>query len=148
MHKILLVVAAMALGGLVALQPGLNSEVARRLNNPFAASFVSIMVSFALATTFLVVTRQNIAFTGLTTMPWYLWFAGLIGFLFVIAALALAPILGASLLFAAVIAGQMIVATIVDAVGFGGYQAQGFDPWRIVGVVLVLAGVFVFQQTR
>jgi bacterial/archaeal transporter family-2 protein len=146
LQKILFILAAMAVGGLVALQPGLNSEVAKRLGTPFGASFLSIMISFILATGFFVATRQSFVVANAASMPWYLWFAGFVGFIFVIASLALAPILGASLLFAAVIAGQLLVAAVIDMTGFGGYQAHGFDPWRFLGVGLVLAGVLVFQR--
>ena len=58
----------------------------------------------------------------------------------------LAPILGAALLFAAVVAGQMIVATLADLIGFSGYQSQSFDPWRILGILLVLGGVWAFSR--
>lgn len=146
MPKSLFVLAAVALGGFVALQLGLNAEVARRLGSPFGASFVSIAVSFILASVFMLGTRQGVAVGGVVGMPWHLWLAGVIGFAFVIAALALAPVLGASLLFAAVIAGQMIVAVVLDMTGFGGYQGHGFDPWRIAGIALVLGGVWAFQR--
>ncbi len=79
-------------------------------------------------------------------MPWHLWFGGLIGVVFVLVALWLAPILGGSVLFAAVVAGQMIGAMIADQVGVGGYQTHAFDPWRIVAIVLVLGGVWLFQR--
>jgi hypothetical protein len=37
--------AAVALGAIVAFQPGLNAEVARRLGTPVGAAFVSIMIN-------------------------------------------------------------------------------------------------------
>jgi transporter family-2 protein len=79
-------------------------------------------------------------------MPWYLWFGGSIGVIFVVGTLWIAPVLGAALLFASMVAGQMIMATIADLTGLAGYQSHGFDPWRIAGVILVLAGVWAFQR--
>jgi transporter family-2 protein len=145
-HKLLFVVAAIAIGGVLALQPGLNAEVARRMGNPFAAGVVSICVSFALVIALFLSTRQTVSWGATLSMPWYLWLAGTIGVIFVVGTLWLAPILGAALLFVCMIAGQMITATLADAFGFGGYQAQTFDPWRIVGIALVLAGVWLFQR--
>ena len=146
MPKLVYVLAAIVMGAALTIQPGLNAEVARRLANPFAATLVSIFISFAAALAFVLVTRQSADWSAALTMPRYLWLAGTIGFVFVLGALYLAPLLGAALFFAAIVAGQMIMATIVDATGFSGYASQGLDPWRLAGIALVLAGVLVFQR--
>ena len=146
MPKLPYILAAIAIGGVLTLQPGLNADVARRIGSPFGAGVVSISVSLIVSALFLLAIRQPVAWAGLTSMPLHLWLGGTIGVIFVIGTLWLAPILGAALLFAAVVAGQMIVATFADWFGFGGYQGQSLDPWRIAGIALVLAGVFVFQR--
>jgi transporter family-2 protein len=144
--KLPFILAAVAIGGILTLQPGLNADVARRLGSPFGAGALSILVSFVLSFAILIASRQNVTWGEAQSMPWYLWFAGSIGVIFVVGTLWLAPILGAVLLFASVVAGQMIGATIADLIGFGGYHSQALDPWRIAGVVLVLAGVWVFAR--
>jgi transporter family-2 protein len=144
--KLGFVLAALTIGGVLTLQPGLNAEVARRLGSPFGAGVLSICVSFALVLALFLSSGQGASWSAALSMPWYLWLAGAIGVVFVVGTLWLAPILGAALLFVCIIAGQMITATLADAIGFGGYQAQAFDPWRIVGLGLVLAGVWLFQR--
>lgn len=146
MPKLPFILAAIAIGGLLTIQPGLNADVARRLGSPFGAGVVSIFVSFIVVGAILLASRQNVAWGAAVAMPWYLWLAGSIGVVFVVGTLWLAPILGAAVLFVCVIAGQMIVATLIDVFGFGGYQSQAFDPWRIAGIGLVLAGVWIFQR--
>jgi transporter family-2 protein len=144
--KLPFILTAIAIGGVLALQPGLNAEVARRLGSPFGAGVVSICVSFTLVVALFLSTGTSVSWGAALSMPWYLWLAGTIGVIFVVGTLWLAPILGAALLFVCMIAGQMITATLADAIGFGGYQAQAFDPWRIAGIGLVLAGVWLFQR--
>ena len=146
MPKLPFILAAISIGGILTLQPGLNADVARRLGNPFGAGVVSIFVSFALVLVLYLFTRQSVSWSAALAMPWYLWLAGTIGVIFVIGTLWLAPILGAALLFVCMIAGQMIAATLADVIGFGGYEAQAFDPWRIAGISLVLTGVWLFQR--
>jgi bacterial/archaeal transporter family-2 protein len=146
LSKLPFVLAAVVIGGILTFQPGLNADVARRLGNPFGAGALSIAVSFALSLAIVFATRQEVAWSAAQSMPWYLWFAGSVGVIFVVGTLWLAPILGAALLFASVVAGQMIVATLADLIGFGGYQSQSFDPWRLVGILLVLAGVAAFSR--
>lgn len=146
MPKLPFILAAIAIGGLLTIQPGLNADVARRVGNPFGAGAMSTFVSFIIVGAIVLFSRQSIAWSAAATMPWYLWLAGSIGVVFVVGTLWLAPILGAAVLFVCVIAGQMMVATLIDIFGFGGYQGQAFDPWRIAGIALVLGGVWIFQR--
>ncbi len=146
MSRLPALLIAVSLGLMVALQPGLNADVARRLGNPVAAAFLSISVSFGLSAIYLLVTRQGLPISALATLPWYLWIGGLIGFLFVVGGLSVAPVLGGALLFAAIVLGQMIGAILADTFGIGAYAAREIDPLRILGVVLVVAGVFLFQR--
>ena len=146
MSKLPFILIAIVLGGMLTFQPGLNADVARRISSPLGAGVVSIFVSVVIAAVVLLLSRQQVQWAPAAAMPWHLWLAGVIGAVFVIGALWVAPILGASVLFAAVVAGQMIGATVADQVGIGGYQAHAFDPWRIVAIALVLAGVWLFQR--
>lgn len=146
MSKLPYFLAAIAVGGLIALQPGLNADVARRMGTPVGATIISVGISFVLAVIFAIGVRPAVSWPALSGMPWFLWFGGAIGFIFVVGGIYVAPVLGGAAYFASIVAGQLIIATIADMVGMGAYQAQGFDPWRIVGVVLVVAGVLVFQR--
>ncbi len=145
--KIPFLLAAIAVGSAVAIQPILNAEVARRVGSPVVAAFLSILVSFLLCSVYVLATRPHFSWGMVAGMPWYLWIGGSIGFLFVIGAIWLAPVLGAAALFGAVVAGQMIAATVVDWTGLGSYQGHNFDPLRILAIVLVLAGVLIFQRS-
>ncbi|MEP0322832.1 DMT family transporter [Bauldia litoralis] len=147
MSKIPFLLAAIGVGCAIAIQPLLNADVARRVGSPVVAAFVSILVSFVLCSAYILISRPTIHWTALAGMPWYLWIAGSIGFLFVAATLWLAPALGAAALFGAIVAGQMIMATVLDWTGLGSYEGHAFDPMRIVAIILVLAGVLIFQRS-
>jgi transporter family-2 protein len=138
--------AAIAVGASIALQPALNADVARRIGTSIGATILSVTVAFLCAAAFAIAVRPHVSLTAVASLPWYLWIAGVIGFIFVAAGIYVAPVLGGAAFFASIVAGQLIMATVADMIGVGGYQAQGFDIWRIVGVVLVVAGVMVFQK--
>ena len=146
MSKLPYILTAIAIGGVLTIQPGLNAEVARRVANPLGAGLVSSFVSFVVLVALVFGSRQNVGWSALASLPWYLWLAGSIGVCFVVGTLWLAPILGAALLFASIVAGQMLMASVADLTGLAGYQSHGFDPWRIAGFILVLAGVWAFQR--
>jgi len=137
---------AVALGVMIALQPGLNGDVARRLGTSVGAAFLSISISFTLSAAYLLLTRQGFPIAAVASLPWYLWLGGVIGFVFVVGALFVAPVLGGAVLFAAIVLGQMIGSLVADYFGVGAYAARAIDPSRIAGVILVVAGVFLFQR--
>jgi transporter family-2 protein len=141
------ILAAIVIGGVLTLQPGLNADVARRLGNPFAAGVVSIFVSLTVSAAVMLALRPHANWAAIGAMPWYLWLAGTVGVVFVVGTLWLAPVLGAATMFASVVAGQLIMATAADHFAFGGYQGHPVDIWRIAGIVCVLAGVWLFSRT-
>jgi transporter family-2 protein len=59
---------------------------------------------------------------------------------------AVVPVLGGALLFAAIVLGQMIAATVADQFGVAGYPGHSIDVYRILGIALVVAGVFLFHR--
>lgn len=146
MNRLPYLLVAVALGAMIALQPGLNADVARRLGTPVAAAFLSILVAFLLSAAYIVISRHPLPLGAIATLPWYLWFAGLFGFLFVIGGLFVAPVLGGALLFAAIVLGQMVAATLADHFGVAGYPGHTIDLYRVIGILLVVAGVFLFHR--
>ena len=146
MNRLPYLFLAVALGAMIAIQPGLNADVARRLGTPVGAAFLSVLVAFVASAFYMVLSRHSFPLSAVAALPWYLWLGGLIGFAFVAGALFVAPVLGGALLFAAIVLGQMIAAAVADYYGIGGYPAREIDPFRIAGIVLVVAGVFLFQR--
>jgi transporter family-2 protein len=140
------IAAAIAIGGFIAIQPALNGELARRVGSMFGAIFLSVTLSFVLALVAFLILRPPLALSALPSVPVWVWLNGFIGFGFVVGTLWLAPTLGGAVLFASIVAGQMIVAVIADHYGFGGYNTEGIDAWRIAGIVLVVGGVLAFQR--
>ena len=66
---------------------------------------------------------------------------GLLGAVYVSVALVAVRTLGASGLTAAVIAGQLAMSLVIDRLGLLGVARQSIGAQRIVGLVLLLAGV-------
>ena len=146
MSRLSYLVLAVAIGGMIALQPGLNADVARRIGSPVGAAFLSIMVSFSLAVAYMVVSRQPSPIGALFSLPWYLWLGGAIGFLFVLGTLSVAPALGVALLFAALVLGQLLASTIAGHFGVAGYPVKPIDFTRIAGIALVMGGVALLHH--
>jgi len=138
---------ALAAGVLLPVQAGLNAQLRSALGSPIAAALVSFLVGTAgLATIALLLrTPLPVGRAWAATSPWQ-WSGGLIGAVYVLAAIVLAPRLGAATLIAAVVAGQMITSLVLDQYGLVGFPVHSMTLVRLLGAALVIAGVILIQH--
>mmetsp|Transcript_6880 Transcript_6880/g.13708 ORF Transcript_6880/g.13708 Transcript_6880/m.13708 type:complete len:374 (-) Transcript_6880:202-1323(-) len=76
---------------------------------------------------------------------WWMYLGGVLGVVYVVAAIALAPILGIAWFFIAVIAGQLLMSLFIDSFGLFNSTKIRISALRIVGVVLVFVGAASFR---
>lgn len=137
-----------ALGSFVALQPAINAEVARRLENGIGATFFSLSVSFAVMTVYLLISRPAVTMSGIAAAPWWIWMSGLIGVAFLFGGLTLTPVLGAALFFCFLVVGQIFGSAMADHFGLVGLSVTTVSPVRLIGLALVVAGAAIVALER
>lgn len=131
-------------GILGAAQPGINSILDKKLGSPILASTISFLVG----TLFLLVLSFALKILPLplkafTQAPWWAYVGGLLGAFFVLVSVILAPKIGAVTLMGLLLAGQLLASLIYDHFGILGYPVQPLNLWRILGVLLIFAGVYL-----
>lgn len=140
-------ILAIVAGTLIPLQAGINAQLKVWLDSPWYATLVSVMVStisifvFCLA---IGAPLPNVA--SLTQSPWWVWIGGIVGVVYICMVLMLAPKLGAAALVGSIVAGQLICSLLLDQFGLIGFQQHPINPARILGVILLLAGVVLIQR--
>jgi len=143
MDRGLAVLLTATVGGAVALQAPINSHLGRSVGT-FQAAFLS----FAIGTVALLVIAA-LAKGGLGTIrhatepPWYYLTGGLLGVAYVSTVLVTVRTLGAGGVTAATIAGQLTLAVVIDQLGILGVAQRSITVSRVVGIVLLAAGVFL-----
>ena len=144
---ILFLLLALAVGVLLPVQAGLNAQLRSALGSPVAATLVSFLVGTVglAAIAVLLRTPLPLGLGWAATTPWQ-WSGGLIGAVYVLAAIVLAPRLGAATLIAAVVAGQMVTSLVLDQYGLVGFPVHSLTLVRLLGAVLVIAGVILIQR--
>jgi transporter family-2 protein len=144
---ILFLLLALAVGVLLPVQAGLNAQLRSALGSPVAATLVSFLVGTAGLAAIAVLLRTPLPLGRgwAATTPWQ-WSGGLIGAVYVLAAIVLAPRLGAATLIAAVVAGQMVTSLVLDQYGLVGFPVHSLTLVRLLGAVLVIAGVILIQR--
>jgi len=144
---ILLLLLALAAGVLLPVQAGVNAQLRSVVGSPLTAALVSFLVGTAGLGTAAVIFRAPMALRAAWAVsPWWLWVGGLIGALYVVATIVLAPRLGAATLVAAVVAGQMIASLLLDQYGLLGFPTHPMNGLRVLGAALVIVGVILVQR--
>lgn len=149
MSQILYVVAAIAIGACVSVQPPINAVMARTLGSPMLAASISIAISLV------VVLLMSLGIDGgagdlsqVRALPWWIVVGGIVGVVFVAGGVVIAPVLGVALFFVCVVAGQMLGSTLADQVGAFGMEVKPVNLTKLVGIGLVLAGAALVQGSR
>ncbi len=139
---------AMAAGACLPLQVGVNSALARGLENPVSAALVSFAVGTMALLAYVLAMRFPIpGIARAAAMPWWIWIGGgFLGAYFVSSAIFLAPKIGATVLFMTIITGQLLVALLLEYKGFMGFPERSISVGRVAGIALMVAGVYLTRR--
>ncbi|QXH44072.1 DMT family transporter [Pseudomonas xanthosomatis] len=137
---------ALLAGVVLPFQAASNAAVGRALGHPLWGALTSLLVSTAVVVAALLVLRVSAPNLGKALQgPWWLWVGGVLGALYVAAAAALTPKLGAAGFLLLVVAGQIITSVVVDHFGLMGLAQKPVNLARVLGVLLIIGGVLLVQ---
>lgn len=136
---------ALAIGLIVPLQSAVNNQLKHVLGG---STILAALISFSVGTLALALmalfTQQkwsNMIQLGQAS-GWQLT-GGTMGALFVFGTTLLAPRLGMATMLALIISGQILASLMFDRFGWLGLPVREISAPRLIGAMLVLAGVFL-----
>lgn len=136
---------AFAIGCAIPMQAAINNQLKPHLDG---STLMASLVSFTVGTLALAVIAagtgqrwQSLGSLG-EAKSWQLT-GGLLGAIFVFGTTLLAPRIGVAKMVAIIIAGQVLVSLLMDHEGWLGLAVREITPTRIVGALLVVAGVLL-----
>ncbi|MEJ7632383.1 MAG: DMT family transporter [Rubrobacteraceae bacterium] len=136
-----------AAGAALTTQFAVNAQLRTVVGGPVVAAAISFFIgTLALVAAALVVDRHVPEMSAVTSSPWWVWIGGLLGAAFVLASIILTPRLGAATTIGLFLAGQMIASIIIDHFGLLRVAVHEATIPRILGLALVLIGVFLVQK--
>ena len=142
----LILAAALGIGARLAGQVGVNASLGKHLGQPVLAALASFSIgTLALFIYTLVLRLPWPAPSSVTGFPWWVWLGGLMGAVYVTASVILAPRLGVAVFTALVVAGQLVAALVMDHYGWLGMEVLPVTPGRLVGALLLAAGVVLMK---
>ncbi|MBJ7518855.1 MAG: DMT family transporter [Solirubrobacteraceae bacterium] len=133
-------------GGIVALQPLVNSLLGRQIGTLQAALVSFVIGTVALAVVVAFASGGFGAIGDVAGVPWYYLLGGLMGVLYVSTALVAVRSLGAGGVVAATITGQLTLSVIADRFGWLGAERRPITVSTLLGVALLAAGTWLIVR--
>ena len=147
MQNLLLYALALGAGASVTTQTVLNGSLRGSLGSPAWTGLVSYAGGLLTMIVAVIALAEPVpSLRVMAGVPWWAWFGGLFGGIFILLAIQLLPSLGAATLFALVIAGQVLAAVTLDHFGVLGLTPHPISAARLAGAALLIAGVFLIRE--
>lgn len=137
------VALAIVIGTLMPLQAALNAELTKFLKHPYLSAFISLSVGALILAIIVLFHGGYGEVKRLGQIPLHLYLGGILGAIFVGSSLFFIPRMGATAMIAAFVTGQLIGSVIIDHYGLLGLSPNPVTLTRIVGVILLFAGLFL-----
>jgi len=144
MEKLGLIILAIFAGFSNAFQAPVNAALGK-----FVGVVESSCISFsvgALALLVVSLVAGKGSFLKIAGAPPHLWIGGFLGAFFVTVALFVVPKIGAAVMIASVITGQMAAALIIDQFGVLGIPKNPVDLYRIGGLAFLAVGIKLLSK--
>jgi len=142
MDSILLIILIGLAGGIaVGLQSPLASILSQRLGL-FESVFI-VHIGGAVIALLPLLFHGGGKLSQWRSVPWYALFAGVFGLVVIGAVSYMIPRIGVAAAITTIVAGQLLVATALDHFGLLGAAVRSFDATRLLGMAVVLAGVWI-----
>lgn len=141
MESTLLIILIGLTGGIaIGLQSPMASLITQRLGL-FESVFIVHLGGAVIALIPLLVYGSKLS--QWRSMPWYLLGAGFFGLVVIGSISFMIPRIGVAAAITTIIAGQLLVGTLLDHYGLLGATVKSLDGTRVIGLLVVLAGVWL-----
>lgn len=143
----LLAILVFIAGGGIAMQALVNARLSLIVGGPLVVNAINFVIGASAACLVLLLSRAPVpSLAQLGQSSWWMYTGGLFGVLLVGISMVAVAKLGAGLLTALIVAGQLIIAVLADHYGWFGLKQQPVDLWRVLGILMLLGGAWLIQR--
>jgi bacterial/archaeal transporter family-2 protein len=136
-----IILVGLAGGVAIGLQSPMASMLSQRLG-VFESVFI-VHVGGAVVSLIPLLTYSGGKLSQWRTVPWYVLAAGAFGLVVIAAVSYMIPRIGVAGATTTVVAGQLLVGSLLDHIGLLGAAERPLDPMRLLGLGVVLFGVWL-----
>ena len=147
MQTATLLALAVLAGVSIVIQQALNSNLRTALSSAAWSGFMSYFVGVGCMVALALALRDPVPSAAVAArIPWWAWSGGLFGAIFIGLGIFLVPHLGAATFLALLVTGQMLGSVVFDHFGWLGLAQRSMDMPRLIGVMLLIAGVVLIRR--
>ncbi|MFH5811953.1 DMT family transporter [Companilactobacillus sp. FL22-1] len=133
-------------GMVSASQTAINGHLGLILNSPIKAAFISFAVGTLLLIILVLILRPQVSLNQAGGRnPWWMWFGGFIGAVFVLGNAYLVPILGTGLAVVIVLVGLIIGSLLIDQFGLLAAQKNTVTFAQFLSLLVMIFGVVIIR---
>lgn len=146
--RYLLMISTLFVGAVLPVQAVLNTKLGKQTGGPLMGSLISFLVGLIclLIINFLTNYTALISIKPFSVTPWYTWLGGLLGAAYVACIIFVNQQQGVALTFALVVTGQIFISLLIDHFGLFGSTVQPISLFKIMGALLIIAGLFLIKN--
>jgi transporter family-2 protein len=146
--KYLLMFLTLLTGALLPIQAILNTRLGKQTGGSLMGSLLSFIVGLICLLVLNLVTNTSavVNLKPATVMPWYIWLGGFLGAIFVGYITWVNQQQGVALTFALVVSGQVFCSLVIDHFGLLGSAVRTITLEKILGAVLIIAGIALIKK--
>lgn len=139
-----LIFIAVIIGALMPIQASINGELARFSQNSYLAALISFATGTLVLLIILLVRGFPVEeFKRLPTASPHIFLGGALGALFVVSTVFFVPRIGATMMIASFVTGQLVMSVALDHYGMLGLPIQPFSLQRLMGIILLFGGLIL-----
>lgn len=145
--SIILMFLALLAGALIPFQSAMNASLGKSLQSPYYASLIVFIIAAFGITCYIIFTKQPLPNWELISIaPKWSYLGGVLGGIYVLLIVLLAPHLGIGNVTVMVLLGQVIAAMFIDHFGALGASIHVLNWKRLVGVILMMIGIYLVKK--
>lgn len=146
-QQFMFIILALLAGAMIPFQSAMNSTLGKHLQSPyFSALSVFIIAALGLAIYIILSWHAVPTMDQIITAPKWSYLGGVLGGIYILLIIILAPRLGIGPVTVMVLAGQLLAAMIIDHFGLLGAASHPITLIRILGILLVFGGVYLIKR--
>lgn len=141
-----LIILGLAVGFGLTSQAGVNAQLRTAMATPVHAAFISFVLGTIILGAMAWLSSKTFFSQPVASIPWWAWLGGALGAFNIALSIFLAPKLGALILASTIVVGQMLTSLVYDQFGMLGYPKVEITWQRIIGAVLLVAGLVLVTR--
>lgn len=138
---------AILAGAIVPVQVGVNAVLDQQLKSPFFTSFIVFLVgAIGILISFFFTEETFPTVVTIKASSWWSWLGGLLGALYILSLIILSQYINIGLLTILALAGQLVMAIIVDHFGWFGAKVNPITYMKVLGLILIGFGIYLIKK--